>query len=212
MNLRKVATVSAGVAVVSAIAVVTHWRELSTGREQTPASQTRADSSGQSETELPGVDAGIATPAQNSDTLPPTTPQTDRATAQVPGSGQELLKDLEYQKAQAQVSAYATAFEKAGVPLDGFQIETITKAMFNEQKSLKQDIVALARSVDLAIPESRTQAEYALKRRRGESNQRVFDAVFPWLAPPQQRIFRDQIESHGPSRTAGAPARETAMQ
>ncbi len=98
------------------------------------------------------------------------------------------------QSARLQASTYATALARAGLPLDSTQTRTIAMAMIGEQERMKQDILALARTVNLASPQTQVQAQEALKRRQEESNQRVLDAASPYLSARQLSALRSQIE------------------
>lgn len=108
------------------------------------------------------------------------------------------------QSARVQASTYATALAQAGAPLDSSQTRTIAMAMIAEQERLRQDIVALARNVNLASPQTQVQAQAELTRRQAESSQRVLDAVLPYLSAQQLRVLRRQIELKDASDSAAA--------
>lgn len=92
-----------------------------------------------------------------------------------------------------EASTYATALAQVGAPLNDTQVEGLVGAMLAEQKSLRQDMVALGRMVDEKNPVSQQQAQAALQNRQAASNQRVLDAVAPQLSAQQLTLLGVQL-------------------
>ncbi len=203
MSPRTLAWVSTGFAVILGIVAANLWRGLRAERELTAALRTQlaGSTAGQTRVQLPasGLDTGRVLQPQTS-----TSPATVATTREAGINEQELLQDPEYRKARLQADGYAAALERDGAPLESAQTRAIAMALSAEQKSLKQDIVALARTVDLSNPQTQQDAQYALKRRQSESGQRVLDAVYPVLGPQQMYLLREQIEQQEVNRAAAS--------
>lgn len=204
MNARTLAWASTGCAVILAIVAANLWHGLRAEREMTDAlrAQLAGSTAGQAGAQ-PAVSASgaVAVVSPRNEALPAAT------TRGAAISEQELLQDPEYRKARLQADGFAAALEQEGAPLDSTQVRAIALALSNEQKSLKQDIVALARTVDLSNPQTQLDAQYALKRRQAESGQRVLDAVYPVLGTQQIFLLREQFEQQ---ERAAASAQERA--
>jgi hypothetical protein len=93
-----------------------------------------------------------------------------------------------------QAGNYATALAQAGAPLEDRQVDGLVAVMLGEQKSLRQDMIALGRTVDAANPASQAQAHTALRNRQAASNQRILDAASPQLTTQQLILLRAQFE------------------
>lgn len=122
---------------------------------------------------------------------------------------------LDYQptrSSRVQATAFAGTLAEAGMPLDSAQLSVLETTVAAEEKRLQQDIVALGRSVDVANPLSRSQAQEALTRRQEEGSQRVLDAASPYLSAQQRRTLRSYIEQQNAVNRAMAEARESARQ
>lgn len=190
------------------IATANRWRESRTGQDTATAPQGQ----------LAGVTAGQNTapgplPVSAGEQLAPRNLAASTVDASAPDSGagvapaadaseQELMQDLEYRKARSLADGHAAALAKAGAPLDAKQARAIALALRDEQKSLKHDIIELARTVDLANPQTQMDAQYALKRRQEASNQRVFDALYSVLSAQQMYLLRARIEEQDAARAA----------
>jgi hypothetical protein len=189
VSLRTLAIASTVVALVAGIVVTHLWRELRAERQLTEA--LRAELAGSTAGQLraplaaPRIDQGAFVPSQAQ--APPAITTPDAAE-------QELLQDPEYRDARRQADGYAEVLAQAGAPLDGVQTRALAVALSNEQKSLREDIVAMARKVDLSFPQTQLDAQAALKKRREESNQHVLDAVYPVLGAQQMFLLRGHIE------------------
>lgn len=99
-------------------------------------------------------------------------------------------------------SAYAGSLAQAGLPLDFTQTRAIAMAVIEEQQRLSQDVLALARNVVLAYPETQAQAQAALRRRQAESDQQVLFAASPYLSVEQQQALRSQLRQQGTAAPA----------
>jgi hypothetical protein len=189
VSLRTLAIASTAAAVVAGIVATHLWRELRAERQLTEELRTQlaGSTAGQSPAPLaaPGIDQRASVPMKE---------QAPPGATTIDASEQELLQDPEYRNARRQAEGYAAALAQDGVPLDGAQTRAIAVALSNEQKSLKQDIVALARKVDLSFPQTQLDAQAALKKRQEESNQRVLDAVYPVLGAQQMFLLRGHME------------------
>lgn len=200
MNPRTLGLVGTSLAAISMIVAANLWRELRAERELTSAlrDQLAGIAAGQHPAPHPVPDMDVASaPRAQVDvpsivTIAPNSGSMAATSAE--GAGQPLLNDLDYRKARSEADGHAAALEQAGAPLDSAQVRAVAQALSDERKSLKQDIVALARQVDLASSQTQMDAQYALKRRQEESNQRVFDALYPVLSAQQMYLLRDQIE------------------
>jgi hypothetical protein len=121
--------------------------------------------------------------------------QGDAIRAMLGGARYDLWQQyLPTRSVRVQANTYATALAQAGAPLDGRQIDGLVAVMLGEQKSLREDMVALGRTVDAANPASQEQARNALRNRQAASNQRILDAASPRLNTQQQLLLRAQLE------------------
>lgn len=212
MNPRTLGLVSTSIAAISMIVAANLWRELRAERDLTSALQDQLAgvAAGQQPALAPGSghDAGSAARQQVVPSIVTFAPHAVDPVATTPeAAGQQLLGDLDYRKASSQADGHAAALAQAGAPLDSAQVRAVAQALSDERKSLKQDIVALARQVDLASSQTQMDAQYALKRRQEESNQRVFDALYPVLSAQQMYLLRAHIEQQDARRAASAAER-----
>lgn len=76
--------------------------------------------------------------------------------------------------------------------------------MLEEQKSLRDDIVALGRKVDATNPVSREQTQIALRDRQAASNHRILDATSAQLTAQQLALLRAQFQQGDAIREASA--------
>lgn len=105
---------------------------------------------------------------------------------------------------RVQADSYATTLAKAGAPLNGAQLKGLVGAMLEEQKSLRDDIVALGRKVDATNPVSREQTQIALRDRQAASNHRILDATSAQLTAQQLALLRAQFQQGDAIREASA--------
>jgi hypothetical protein len=115
----------------------------------------------------------------------------------------ELLGDARFAQWQAyqptrptrlKANVHADALARAGSPLDSVQLNILVAALLDEQRSLQRDTVALGRTVDPSNPQSRIQAQEALRNRQAQVNQRILDTATTYLSPQQLALLRAQFE------------------
>jgi hypothetical protein len=120
---------------------------------------------------------------------------------------------LDYQptrNSRMQASTFADALTEAGTPLDAGQLQSLQSAVAAEQASLKQDTIALGRTVTGDNPQAQTQAQEALRRRQSESNRRILDGVTPYLTGQQLRSLRAYVDQEETISRAVAEAQQRA--
>jgi hypothetical protein len=111
-----------------------------------------------------------------------------------------------------QAGEFAMALSDAGAPMTSTQITSLVNAMLGEQKSLQQETVALARTINPDVPQTQMQAQEAVKQRQAESRQRLFDTSATFLSRQQLQMLRAHVEQQEAMSAAVARAREQARQ
>ena len=110
--------------------------------------------------------------------------------------------------ARVQANSFATSLAQAGMPLGKSQIKSLEAVVISEQKSMQQDLQNLARSVNQADPQARSQVQESFQARQAEGNQRILEGARPYLTPEQERLLRAQFEQQDAVNRAAARVRE----
>lgn len=126
----------------------------------------------------------------------------------------KYAKWQEYQPTRSprmQASNYANTLAQAGLPLSGAQVKSLTTVMIAAQKSLQQDIRALA-SPNAAERQSPQQMQEAFLNRQTDNNRRILEAAAPHLNAQQLAALRNQFEQQDAMNRASARASEAMRQ